>query len=319
MWIFERVECFTRPYTRSFVAPRCSLAYCVYVLGIVGMVVLPLFAAFMSDNVWAKESFYREQPHVTFAHDLLFTLGGGVPADSLGWSTRTDLAPLLPATVHPVVRSSSYDDNYDGVPDSLRFKMQVPTGDLRRTFRHFQLLVVYNYELRERLRERITGMAIVDAGTALPATGLWARGRFVLKQDNPLRVLTEARQVYADSPLAVDWNSNWAARNAPVTIRALLDRYAERNETVQFEMLVPPVWDYAPRDAFEVELTIDVPHQLVHYVPGTLEVLKFAWMQVFSFLVPVALVLRSMQTFAYEHQVVETVVVPELMPREARA
>lgn len=319
LWLFRPVECFRQPYSRSFVAPRCSTAYCLYAVGIFGLIVLPLFFAFVSDNVWAKESFYRERPHVNFTHDLLFTLGGENAADSVGWSTREDLTPLLPTVVHPAVRLSTHDKDFDGVPDVLRFRMQVPTGDIQRSFRHLQLLLVCNYELREKVRERTVGLVVLDAGTALPATGLWARGRLVFKQSFPLRVLSEARQVYADNPLSVNWASNWAATGTPVTTRSLLERYAMRNDTLQLELSVPPVWDYSPRDSFEVDVTIDVPQQLVHYIPGSLEVLKFAWMQVLSFLVPVALVVRCVQACAYEHQIVETVVVPQVLPKGAGA
>lgn len=317
IWPFQNVVCFSVPYYRNFVAPRCSTAYCLYCLSIIGLIAFPLFCTFASDNVWVKESFYHEQPVVSFAHDVFIVLAGDSTSDAVGWCTREDLQPLLPEhVVVPIVRSSSADIDHNGLPDSFRLQLEVPTGDVRKGFRHMFLMAVYNYELRERVREHLSGLLVVDIGSSFPATGVWIKGQVKLRQRQPLRIVAgEVRDLYAPNPLAIDFRSSWATFHNPLAIRDLLERYANRNETLHFEPAAPPVWDFSPRDYFEAELVMDVAPQLVYYVPGSLEVLKFGWVQVLSFIVPTWMVLRAVQAFAFENQIVETYVVPQPHPK----
>eukprot|EP00928_Gymnodinium_smaydae_P033644 TRINITY_DN24038_c0_g1_i1.p1 TRINITY_DN24038_c0_g1~~TRINITY_DN24038_c0_g1_i1.p1 ORF type:complete len:333 (+),score=63.82 TRINITY_DN24038_c0_g1_i1:155-1153(+) len=322
LWPFQSVVCFSTPYERSFVAQRASTAYCLRILGLVGVVLFPLFLTFASDNVWVKESSYREQPSVKFAHDLLVVLAGdNAGSSAVGWCTRQDLRALLPPKVLvPTVRSSYLDSNHDGIADELRLSVEMPFPDASSGstdasgvgYRQLFLMAVYKYELREKVAERQGGLVVLDlSAPSSLASGVWLRGRLRLRQSMPLRAGTaSARSVYAENPLEVDWSSAFAAVNAPMTARAILDRYASRNETIYLEPTVPAVWDYSPRTSFRADIVLDVKPELIRFTPGALSILKFAWMQVLAFALPSWLVLRSIQAFAFENQIVETFVVP---------
>jgi len=329
LWPFQNVTCFSSPYRRSFVAPRLSSAYCLHWCGVAALISIPLLAAFASDNVWVKESSYREQPLVRFSHDAMLLLSGDSPEDAVGWGTRKDLYDLLPPEVRiPVVRSSAHDHNHDGIPDSLRLRFEMPApaayteggaGAVKRSkgFRHMLLLAVFSYELRGKVPALIGGLVAVDVSSPYSATGVWLQGQVRLRQRLPLRALPEVRSVYAQNPLYVDWRSNWAAAHYPITIQSLLERYTARNETIYLELTSPPVWDYSPRDSFIVQLAIDVHPQVVYYVPGAVEVLKWAWVQVASFLAPTWIFVHAVKVFAFEHQIIRTYVVPGLPSKDS--
>ena len=55
---------------------------------------MPLVASFATENVWLKESAYREQPLVRFKEQLFVTAGNGTKA--LGYSSEEALKGLLP-------------------------------------------------------------------------------------------------------------------------------------------------------------------------------------------------------------------------------
>merc|ERR1711865_746327 len=154
------------------------------------------------------------------------------------------------------------------------------------------------------------GLATVELSAPYSATGVWVQGQVKLRQRLPIRPSKPgAWGGLLPSPLEVDWSSSWAAEHHPVSLRALLERYATRNTTIHLEQTLPPVWDYAPRETFRAEVVMDVPPELVHYVPGALEVLKFAWMQVASFILPVWGVVYAVMAFAFETQLVESSIV----------
>jgi len=172
-------------------------------------------------------------------------------------------------------------------------------------------------QLQDKVNEKLGGLVAIDASSPYAATGVWIQGRLVFRQNFPLRQSQEERSVYAENPLAAPWSSNWVTENQPLTVQALLGRYARRNETVHLEYVVPPVWDYTPRDSFKVHVTIDVPPQLIYYVPGAAEVLKFAWVQLVAFLIPTWLIIECLKGLAFDYQLVETYVVSQLPQKDA--
>ncbi|CAK0853826.1 unnamed protein product [Prorocentrum cordatum] len=180
--------------------------------------------------------------------------------------------------------------------------------------RHIVLMAVYGFELRDRVRERMSGLVAVDVSSPYLSSGVWVQGELRLKQSLPLHVGTEARDIYDESPLSLNFASNWASANQPISMRSLLQRYAVRNESVIFASELPPSWDYSPQDYISINLVLAVPPQQVRYVPSAWEMLKVAWMQVLSFIIPVWLVLRSLKSFAYDNQLVDTYIVPNLPP-----
>jgi hypothetical protein len=293
------------------------VAYLLYLFGLLGIILIPLYATFGTGNVWVKESSYREQPLITFANDVFMILSGSSPAEAVGWSTREELRALLPPEiVVPAVRASARDVNHDGVPDELKLILEVPLDTaLSGGFQRLLLLAVYRYELREQAAEQISGLVTLDVSSPYAASGVWIRGRARFRQHLPLKMQNVPRTVYAHSPLELDFATHWAAENYPITLRAILERYAARNETMYLEQTAPPVWDYSPRDYFRVELILDAFPELVQYQPSTVQLLKFAWMQVLSLVLPTYLVVRACQAFAYENQVVETYVVPQVPPK----
>lgn len=309
LWPFQQVECHALPFTRLYVAPRCSLAYCLWLLCAILLVVIPLFATFATENVWVKESFYRAQPAVSFTNELFLIASGDTVNSAVGWSNQPSLQSLLPPEVKvPLVRSSFSDPNHDGVADTLKLSVELPSSSMR----HVTLLAVYEVKVRGKVSEELSGLMALDLSSPYLASGLSVYGQMVFRQKLPLFQSVEVRRLYARSPLEVNWTSNWIPANQPLTLEALLGRYAQRNETATLEQLVPAMWDYRPSESFKVQVTMEVAPQLVYYVPMATEVLKFAWMQYLSFLIPTWILLEWFKGVVFDQRLVQTFVVPQV-------
>mmetsp|Transcript_408 Transcript_408/g.1394 ORF Transcript_408/g.1394 Transcript_408/m.1394 type:complete len:317 (-) Transcript_408:9-959(-) len=314
IWPFQQVVCFTSAPQQSFVAPRLSAAYALWCLNVVVLIFVPLFGVFASDNVWIKESSYREQPAVRFTHDLLVLTSGD--NQSMGWTTRDSLQHLLPGTVKvPAVRASSIDNNHDGRADVINLDVRMPLDTADLGMRRVVLLATFICELRDRVRLSMMGLVALDLSSSYAASGVQVMGELNLKQTGPLRVYAELRDIYMSNPLDEQGTQGWEALVHPISMPDLLGRYVRRNETLQLNMVAPALWDYAPSDAFEIKLRLQVPAQEVLYVPGVLEILKFAWMQYAALLVPTWVLATCVMTFAFERQIVETSVVSSMPPR----
>lgn len=68
-------------------------------------------------------------------------------------------------------------------------------------------------------------------------------------------------------------------------------------------------------------MTIDVNipiQQEVQYIPGVLETLKNAWTQYLALLIPLLLVFWAFVGFLLRHQLVETSIVSDLLPKKEK-
>ncbi|CAE7644847.1 Tmem231 [Symbiodinium sp. CCMP2592] len=247
LWPFQHVVCHSIAYQRLFVAPRCSTAYCLWVLAVITLVVVPLFATFAADNVWVKESFYRVQPVVTFANQLYVLIGGNTTETMVGWSTQPQLQVLLPKQVKvPTVRSSTEDNNRDGIADTLQLSLDFPSEG--QTYRSVLLLAVYDVQIQGKVAEQLSGLVALDASSPYGSSGLWVHGQLSFRQKLPLYQSPEARSVYVSSPLDVNWRSNWIPDKQPLSLEELLSRYAQRwvqREHVRASEIVPLRWSQA--------------------------------------------------------------------------
>eukprot|EP00913_Durusdinium_trenchii_P023590 g22165.t1 len=208
LWPFQDVECHSLPYTRLFVAPRCSVAYCLWVLCSLLLVAIPLFATFVTDNVWVKDLFYRVQPVVSFTNELFLIASGDTAESAVGWSSLDSTGAAIVALI---------------VNHALQ---EMPSTG----FRSLLLLAVYNVQLRGKVSEELTGLVALDLTSPYAASGVSIYGQLVFRQKLPLFQSFEQRRLYASSPLEVNWRSNWIPENQPLTLEALLGRYAQRPE-----------------------------------------------------------------------------------------
>ncbi|CAK9043895.1 Transmembrane protein 231 [Durusdinium trenchii] len=170
---------------------------------------------------------------VSFTNELFLIASGDTAESAVGWSsldstgTQKSLQSLLPTEVKvPLVRSSHEDPNHDNIAETLKLQVEMPSTG----FRSLLLLAVYNVQLRGKVSEELTGLVALDLTSPYAASGVSIYGQLVFRQKLPLFQSFEQRRLYASSPLEVNWRSNWIPENQPLTLEALLGRYAQRPE-----------------------------------------------------------------------------------------
>ena len=77
------------------------------------------------------------------------------------------------------------------------------------------------------------------------------------------------------------------------------------------------VQPYAAPHKTQLVVNVKIPsHQQVKYIPGTLQTLKFAWIQYLSLVIPSMLVFYTVCGFIFRHQIVDSAVTSDLMARK---
>ena len=74
LWYMKPHIVHSCPYSRIFLAPKCSIAYCFSIFIYILILILPFVLAFASSNFWVKEGTFVAFPHVRTVSDCVSVL-----------------------------------------------------------------------------------------------------------------------------------------------------------------------------------------------------------------------------------------------------
>ena len=118
IWPLQNVVLWRAPYERVYISQRASSGYCVWVVAIMILWLVPIFTAYSAGNLWIKEDFYREQPLVRFLHKYVIALDGDT--QSRFFSTDAKLNDMNQKNLKaPMIRYAEVDADTDGLNRGL--------------------------------------------------------------------------------------------------------------------------------------------------------------------------------------------------------
>lgn len=174
-----------------------------------------------------------------------------------------------------------------------------------KSIRNIKLLVFFDYQLRGRVNFDMISLAFLNVNTPAGASFVYADGELSLSQNGGIRRSDFIKTDYNTSLLNTE-------SSADLFLPVLLQKYNDRNETTVYQYNKPLVLPAGTTDTVNLNVKIRVPEaQDVAYVPGFSEVLKFAWVQYLSFLIPIGWLLLLFAKFLYSNQVLECSIVYE--------
>mmetsp|Transcript_4148 Transcript_4148/g.8100 ORF Transcript_4148/g.8100 Transcript_4148/m.8100 type:complete len:318 (-) Transcript_4148:27-980(-) len=297
---------------RRYYAPAGSGAQIFVVLYWISLIIFAFLIAFFTNNLWVKESSYREQPDVAFAKRFALTLQGvgadGITPFEISYSTVPSMNLLAGETVRvPTVTSSFTDSNLDLLADALRVDVAFPLADGERVL-SVQGVYVLSYKLRNHVRLETETPLPLSFASGVPGRGLHVDGRLALKLANPLPILPRVRGD-EDEPVL---QASRIYTGLEASVPALMRSVSSRNDSVVLDPATH-AWEARPTAcggdcSFTVALTVRIPAEKVLYVPPFIEVAKFSWIQFVSTLIFLLLFTRPLLNFVIDNQVVQSIV-----------
>lgn len=300
-------QLFSQPLLKVYRAPvlSCSFIFCFFLFMVA--VVLPFFLAFSTYDFWKERGIYNEQPQVLYRKELIVMVYSetlSVSGTSIVTTPSTQVFSTLGAlnsmyfeSLSPMlIRSSLLDYNFDDYPDMYDFNITVYTAGAN--VKNVKVLSFYDYRIRSRIKMDMVSLAYADVDTPSGASNVYIDGNLEFYQSQPLKTSTIVRTEYNTSVLNFD---SVAENYLPL----LLLRYKDRNTTTtyNYQSLVVPM---AETDKLTVSMKVRVPaNQVYEYQPGFLEVMKFAWIQYLSLLIPVGYLIYRFAGFIYRNQILE--------------
>ncbi|XP_025776627.1 transmembrane protein 231 [Herpailurus yagouaroundi] len=303
-------ELFSHPVERGYRAGLCSKAALFLLLAAVLTYIPPLLVAFRSHGLWLKRSSYEEQPTVRFQHQvLLVALLGPDHGGFLAWSTFPAFNRLQGDHLRvPLVSTREEDKNQDGKMDVLHFKLELPLQSTEHVL-GVQLILTFSYRLHRMSTFVMQSMAFLQSSFAVPGSQLYVNGDLRLQQKHPLScggldVRYNVSVINGTSPFARDYD-----------LTHIVAAYRDRNVTTVL-MDSNPIWlvGRAAEAPFVINAIIRYPVEVISYLPGFWEMIKFAWIQYVSILLIFLWVFERIKRFVFQNQVVTTIPVT-IMPQ----
>ncbi|XP_068943789.1 transmembrane protein 231 [Petaurus breviceps papuanus] len=305
-------DLYSHPTEIVYRAGLCSKA-AVFLLLVSSLTYIPpLLVAFRSHGFWLKRSSYEEQPTVRYQHEVLFVaLLSSNSGEYLAWSTFPTFNQLQGDNLRlPVVSAREEDRNQDGKMDVLHFRLELPLKPTEHVL-GVQLILTFNYQLTRMSRFVMQSMAFLQSFSPIPGSQLSVNGDLKLQQRQPLkhRGLDNRYNVSVingTSIFAVDYR-----------FKRIAAAYYERNVTT---ILADPnpIWlvGRAAEAPFIVNAVIRYPMEVISYMPGFWETIKFAWIQYISILFVFLWIFDKIKMFVFQNQMVTAVPVTSLTPVE---
>ena len=298
---------FSQSLLKVYRAPilSCSFVFCWFLFMVA--VILPFFLAFSTYEFWKELGVYNEQPNVLYRKELIAIVYSETQSVSGTTITVTpstnifstigaindmyfeDLSPML-------VTSSLLDYNFDNYADMYDFNITAYVTP--STVRNIKVISFYDYRIRSRISLDMVGLAYASVDTPSGASNVYIDGDLTFKQVEPLKPSTIVRTEYNTSVLSL---TSTAENYLPL----LLLRYNDRNTTSVYDyqsLVVPSASTLSLIISMKVRIP---PNQQFEYSPAFLEVMKFAWVQYLSLLLPIAYLIFRFASFIYRNQILE--------------
>mmetsp|Transcript_39131 Transcript_39131/g.100214 ORF Transcript_39131/g.100214 Transcript_39131/m.100214 type:complete len:352 (-) Transcript_39131:602-1657(-) len=341
------------PLTKKYIAGVVSFPALSQYLYYIGCICLTYYLTYATHGMWLKEATFVEQPSVEFKHSYIAEVEGATAAGGAFRAVFSTLAGYnqyqSPADVRvPSFRIAPKDINNDMKADEFDVYMSwlLPAG---QTVNQVRILLPFSYLLSDNaVYASMEANAFFEASSPASSTAVTAAGDLSLRQRFPFPAS------YYRRPLTVKFSNGETVSSgvpssspSPLTSMtftsgeqtewgSLLSTLTSYNETAAFE----PSFVTWARSAstsggstpfttaqqqqingaytsnFELKLTVRIPYQVVRYTPGTIEVLKFAWVQFLALFLVVTFIASWLRNFLFRERIFLCRVRYPLIPRE---
>uniref|UniRef100_A0A7E4W1A1 Transmembrane protein 231 n=1 Tax=Panagrellus redivivus TaxID=6233 RepID=A0A7E4W1A1_PANRE len=174
--------------TRTYCAPRCSVAYLWKIFAFLASLIIPLLICIVTQGLWKKTNTYLEQPRIEYAHKSFFLVADSSNATAYCfWSSYQELNDAdSDHLVMPIIESQEIDRDNDGKADEILISATLHTQNLTFPVNNvfFYLLFNVNLEYRSVYKMELPIMGYIEHLTEAPEVSIF--GDMRVKSTEPL-------------------------------------------------------------------------------------------------------------------------------------
>ena len=312
---------FVTPYKKTYSSEFCSLSTLIGFVFLVLAILIPLFAAFSSEDFWLRLKEYLEQPKIDFTNDYILYVStfdsNNNPINTFFDSSNKTLNDMinkignynLNSNLNLISREDkasiskySYDDDNDGINDRLIIRYETNKEEIITNNNNIDVKLIFfvNYRLTKEVKLLMTPMIYVDIPIINGAKEINLSGDLELVQKSPIVSTTVTSQIYnKKKPLTVD-----EKLNSPLDLLNIYNEYKNMNYTLKYNYEKN---EQDSSDNLGINIEINIPKlQRIFYIQSVFEAIKYAWMQYFYIFLPIYIILYIIYKFIIESNIFYT-------------
>ena len=312
---------FVTPYKKTYSSEFCSLSTLIGFVFLVLAILIPLFAAFSSEDFWLRLKEYLEQPKIDFTNDYILYVStfdsNNNPINTFFDSSNKTLNDMinkignynLNSNLNLISREDkasiskySYDDDNDGINDRLIIRYETNKEEIITNNNNIDVKLIFfvNYRLTKEVKLLMTPMIYVDIPIINGAKEINLSGDLELVQKSPIVSTTVTSQIYNNKkPLTVD-----EKLNSPLDLLNIYNEYKNMNYTLKYNY---EKIEKRSNNKLIINIEMNIPKlQRVFYIQSVFEAIKYAWMQYFYIFLPIYIILYMIYKFIIESNIFYT-------------
>ena len=309
---------FVTPYKKTYSSEFCSLSTLIGFVFLVLAILIPLFAAFSSEDFWLRLKEYLEQPKIDFTNDYILYVStfdsNNNPINTFFDSSDKTLNDMinkignynLNSNLNLISREDkasiskySYDDDNDGINDRLIIRYETNKEEIITNNNNIDVKLIFfvNYRLTKEVKLLMTPMIYVDIPIINGAKEINLSGDLELVQKSPIVSTTVTSQIYnKKKPLTVD-----EKLNSPLDLLNIYNEYKNMNYTLKYNY---EKIEKRSNNKLIINIEMNIPKlQRVFYIQSVFEAIKYAWMQYFYIFLPIYIILYIIYKFIIESNI----------------
>ena len=300
------------PLKKTYSSNLLSLSTILGIILLVIAILLPLFAAYATEDFWLRLKEYTEQPLVKYyGHYMVyrtkidnsdniktyFTSSHNQLNDKFDEICKSDKNCFKEQNSQLLSISSDLDG--DGINDKLTLKYEIDEGVAQDEKMDIKIMFFLEYGLMKKVKMIMTPMVFVD----IPITRQGGRkinlnGNIELVQKSPIpRTTITSKIYYEDNPFEIQYN-----QSSPYDLLYYYNRYINNNYTVKYNY--EKIDQRGEDNKIQIVMEMNIPKlQKVFYIESVYESIKYAWMQYFYIFLPIFIILYLVFQFIIKNNI----------------
>ena len=309
---------FLSPYKKTFSSNVCSLSTIIGLVILIAAILLPLFAAFSTEDFWLRLKEYTEQPLVDYYNNYMLYITK-INNDTYQTFFDSSINYLnakfseicqyrlnyknCDALKNGFITNITTDLDEDGINDKLTIKYEDTDSTLFESVVKLDIKLMFflKYGLTKKVKLIMTPMIYINIPVDLSNSNgkeIRLNGNLELIQKSPIVSTAVTSQIYYEEyPFKIDYNES-----TPFDLLYYYNKYKNNNYTVKYyyEKIEKPIEERK----IQITIEMNIPKlQQIFYIQSVFEALKYAWMQYFSIFLPIYIVLYITLKFIIENNI----------------
>jgi len=306
---------FLSPYKKSYSSEIISLSTLLGFVVLLTAILIPLFAAFATEDFWLRIKEYTEQPLVDYKEKFMIYITKYDNNNKITTTFHSSDSKLneefericndplnhdfCNIETNAAPTTSSTDIDGDEIKDKINIKYDIDTSqDLKKL--DVKLLFFLKYGLTKKVKLIMTPMIYIDIPILEPSglKEIKLDGNLELVQKSPIHSTTVTSQIYYKKQI-------FSEKRPYFDLLQYYNEYKSYNYTVKYNYEKIEIAENSINStSITINMDMHIPKlQEVLYYQSVFEALKYAWMQYFYIFLPIYIILYILFKFIIQNNI----------------